>query len=163
NCLRSTNQPASAQREQSEFPSTLRPPPSALSQPVRRNPSIQRTSRQSKRLSGAADVAFVATQRFLDEQTLHFFEREIFEAGGAGAGAAEGQVVGADVLALREQPRALHGVIELADVPGPRVLEEMLHGAGVESRQRLAIARRVAAEEVHRERRNVLASFAKRR
>src|SRR4051812_45514498 len=53
-------------------------------------------------------------------------------------------------------------MIELPDVPGPRVLDEDLHGTGVEPREMLAISCRMPPQEMHRERRNVLAPLAQR-
>ena len=79
------------------------------------------------------------------------------------ARAAKREVMRANLLRLRKQYRALDRMIELADVPWPGVLEEHLHRAGVETRELLAIARDVAAKEVHGERRNVFSSLAQRR
>ena len=54
-------------------------------------------------------------------------------------------------------------MIELADVAGPRVLEEDLHRAAFEAGQPLAIALRVLPQEVLGEQRRVFAPVAQRR
>src|SRR5205823_8182189 len=130
---------------------------------VRSDSPIKRTARQTKRLGGAAHVAVVATQRFLNQQPLDFLECQVLEPGCRRARAAKAEIVGADLLRLREQYRTLHRVIELANVTGPRMLEKHLHGAGVEPRKLFAVSRGVPPQEVHRERWNVLAPFAQRR
>src|SRR5437667_5142425 len=52
---------------------------------------------------------------------------------------------------------------ELADVPRPWMLEEVLHRRRLESLERFVVARRRLPQKVHRQRRDVLASLAQRR
>src|SRR5690242_17374794 len=127
-------------------------------------PAVQRAAAQAEGFRGLTHVPLVARECLLDEESLHLVEREILESRRIRrARRAETQVAGAHELALREEDGALHRVIELADVPRPRMIEERLHRAEVEAGERLAIAIGVPAQEVHRELRDVLAPLAERR
>src|SRR5688500_2281205 len=63
---------------------------------------------------------------------------------------------------MRHEYRPLDRVIELADVAGPRMIEQGLERRAVEAAERLAVAGRVSLQEVHRELRDVLAPVTKR-
>src|ERR1700722_2512527 len=54
-------------------------------------------------------------------------------------------------------------MIEFAHIPRPGMLEQELRRAGVEAGNTLAIALPIAAEEMVRQKGNVLAAFAQRR
>jgi len=54
-------------------------------------------------------------------------------------------------------------VIELADVAGPRMIEQRLQRRRLETGDVLPVSLRVLAQEVGGQRRNVLAAFAQRR
>src|SRR6266540_2523868 len=71
--------------------------------------------------------------------------------------------VGADLLARRQDHRALDHVAQLAHVTGIPVAEQDLLGLAREPRRRLAHARREPRQEVPRERQDVLAAIAQRR
>src|SRR5205085_2379976 len=88
------------------LPRTLSPVPRPPLQLVCRDSPIQRTARQAQRLGGAADVAIVSTQRFLNQQAFHLFECQILETWRRRGGAAQGEIVRPYVISLREQHRA---------------------------------------------------------
>src|SRR5215831_10351892 len=121
---------------------------------------VQRAPRQPERLRGPTHVSVVPRQGFLNEQLLDVLERQLVETWRRARRHPKSQIASPDVIALREQHGALDRMIELANVTGPGVAEQQLHGAGVEAAERFAIARRVSAEEVRRERGNVLTPVA---
>ena len=125
-------------------------------------PAVERAARQAERAGGVADVA-VARHRLLDQERLDFLEAHVLEPRGRAAVDAQPEVAGADGRPLRHQHRALDGVIQLAHVARPAMVDQDLHRRGIEPGERLAIALRVLAQEVLGEQRDVLAPIAQRR
>ena len=76
---------------------------------------------------------------------------------------AQAEIAALHLVALRHQHGALDGVVELADVAGPGVVEQQLHGRVVEAVEALAVALRVLRQEVTGQQRDVLAALAQRR
>src|ERR1700755_2056421 len=65
------------------------------SEAIVRDAPVQRAARQPERLRGAAHVAFVPRQRFLNEHFLNILERQILEPrGGAARRRAQAEVGG---------------------------------------------------------------------
>ena len=73
------------------------------------------------------------------------------------------EVLGREHGAARERDGALDAVLELADVPGPRVVHQQHHRLVGDVRDRLLVAFGVVTEEVLGEERNVLAPLAQGR
>src|SRR5687768_7895258 len=115
---------------------TLRSCPD-FSKSIHRDPAIQRAAREAERFRRLAHVPAVPLQRLLDEQTFDIFQWKILELGAGGGGGPKGEVRRANGLAMREQHGALDGVSQLADVAGPRMLQQLLHRLRVESLERL--------------------------
>src|SRR6185437_16812544 len=101
---------------------------------------VERAPRQSERLGGAAHVPFVARECFLNEHFLNVLERQVLEPRRGRRPAAQAKVADAHLFALGQQHGALHGVVQLADVPRPRVGKQRLDRAVVEAGERFAIA-----------------------
>src|ERR1700752_1963347 len=89
--------------------------------------AVQRASRKAQRARRLAHVA-VARHGLLDQERLDVFEAHVLETSGARAFAAQAEVARADRGALRHQHGSLHRMIDLADVAGPPVIEQHLHG-----------------------------------
>src|SRR5690606_2734003 len=94
-------------------------------------------------------------------------ERELLEARrGVGRGRTAGakrEVARAHRISLREENRAFHGVIQLAYVARPDVVQHRLHPGAVETADLLAIAPRVTFEEPGGKERDVFTPLAERR
>jgi hypothetical protein len=95
---------------------------------------------------------------------LHLFEAHLFErALGRGRRRLKAEVGRLDARAARHQHRALHGVIQLADVARPFVGGESIRGRLGKVDAVFAVSLGVLREEVARERGDVLAPLAQRR
>lgn len=110
-----------------------------------------------------AYVAGGAGEGLADEDTLDRFEAHFVEGGRGGAGLVEAEVGGFDLRAAGHEDGAFEGVVELADVAGPAMLQKGLDGGGFEAADLLAVTLGVAGEEVRGERGDVFAAFAERR
>src|SRR6266849_69035 len=128
-----------------------------LSQPVSLQPAVQGAAAETQGFGRLADVAIEARHRLLDEEAFDFLEAHVLDSRALIAIDAEPELAEPDDRALRHQHAAFNGVIELADVARPRVVEQRLHCRRLEPRDVLAIALRVLFEEMSSERRNVLA------
>src|SRR5919201_1398322 len=96
-----------------------------------RQSAVERAPAQAQRPRRLAHVAVEAGECLLDEQPLDLLQRHLLEPRGrrAARGRAEAEVARAQRVALREEHRALDGVVEFADVAGPRVVEQRLDAA----------------------------------
>src|SRR3954451_14150442 len=111
--------------------------------------AIERLPAQPERLGGARDAAVRVQQRGLD---LHALERDFL--GARFACCSEAEVRGSDRVAGCKRRRAMHAVLQLADVTRPVVRQQR----GLRS-----VVERVAGEERFGERQHVFAPFAQRR
>ena len=111
-------------------------------------PPVERAAAQAERLGGLTDVAVETRHAFLIRK--HSTSSRLWPRVGRHLrGSFEAEVARLlDERSLRHQYGALDRVIDLADVAGPRVLEEDLHRAAFEAGQPLAIALRVLPQEV---------------
>src|SRR6185436_2232217 len=130
----------------------------SASEPVTFEAPVERAAREPERAGGVADVAVVTLERALDEHALHLVERELLERRGPGIGGTQAEIAGVQLRVARQQHRALHRVLQLAHVAGPGMRQQRLDRRRVEALQGLAIAPRVAFQEVRGERGNVLAA-----
>src|SRR4029079_10169074 len=138
-------------------------PSSNILQAVPLEPAVERAAAEAERLGGLADVAVEARHGFLDQEALDVFEAHVFEASAAFLGrGAEAEIRRLDERTGGHQDGALDGMIQFAHVAWPGVLEQHLHGAGLEAGQPLAIALRMLPQEMLGEQRQVLAAIAKR-
>src|SRR4029077_16630502 len=139
-------------------------PGAASFQAVFLQATIHGAAAQTERFGSLADIAIVTSQRALDEVMLDFVEAHVFEAGiGADGGRAEAEIGGADRGSGGEEDAALDSVIEFADVAGPGMLVQELHGHRIETGDVFAIALGVAAEEMMREEIDIFFALAQRR
>src|SRR5262245_14756964 len=123
---------------------------------------VERAAREAQRLRRLADVAVVAPQRAADQLALDLVQRQLVESAGA-LRRPQPEIAGTDLVALREQHRALDRVIQLAHVTRPGMSEQHAHRLGLEAAEVLAVAPRVALEERCGEQRDVVAALAQRR
>ena len=87
-------------------------------------PSIQGAAAQSQRLGGLADVAIVTGERLLDQETFDLFEAHVLDSGDGILRRAQSEIARAHELVLCHQHGALDGMIELAHIARPRVIEQ---------------------------------------
>ena len=73
------------------------------------------------------------------------------------------QILGAEHRVRRHRDRALDGVLQLADIPGPVVRDQQSHGLGSDVGHGLGVLGGIPPEKVHGEDRDVLASLPQRR
>src|SRR5260370_194345 len=126
-------------------------------------PTIHGAAGQSQSLGSLADVSFVASESALNQIALHFVETHLFQFGYAASGLrAQAEVRSADRRARGEEHAAFHGMIQFADVARPGMLMQSFDSGGVEPGNILAIALRVAVEEMVREEIDVLAAVSQR-
>src|SRR5438445_11425825 len=130
--------------------------------PVREDLPVERLRVDGQQRGGLPPVTADLAQRRDDVLALHRFEARP-RRHGRSRGRAQHlrwQVVRLDLLALREDDRALDGVEQLADVAGPRVPLERGEGTGAEA---LGAVGRVRRDEVVGEERDVLGPLAEGR
>src|SRR2546427_1057481 len=135
----------------------------AASQPVALQSPVKRATAQTERLGRLADVPVEPRHRFLDQEALDLFEAHVLDARRRVAIDAKTQLAEANRGSLRHQHAALDRVIELADVAGPRMIQQRLKRRRFESGDVLAIPLRMQPKEVRGERRNVFTPIAERR
>src|SRR5262249_44666042 len=122
-------------------------------QPIPLESPVERAPAQTQRLGGLTDVAVEAGHGFLDQEALDFLEAHILEPSASLARRPHAEIALTHERPLRHQHGTLDGVIELADVARPAVLEQELHGTALETGQSLAIALRVLTQEMLRQQR----------
>ena len=107
----------------------------------------------------------MAHHRLRDHRALHLLEGRLPGVGRLNRcrGGAEQQRLGGDRPTVAQDHGLLHGVLQLADVPWPGVLDELVLGRGVESRDRLLVLRGVALEELPAQGQNILAALTQGR
>ena len=127
------------------------------------HPPVEGPAAESEGFCRLAHVAVAAREGFADEDTLHRLEGHLFEGLGGDARGGEAEVGDFDDVFAGHEDGALDGVVELADVAGPGVVQHQLQRGGVDALHLLAIALRVAGEEMRGERRNIFAALAQRR
>src|SRR5262249_37790066 len=125
--------------------------------------AIERAAAQAERLRRLADVAVEPRHRLLDQEALDVFQAHFLDPRRGVLVQPQPQIARTDGRGLRHQHAAFDGVIELADVAGPGMIEQRLERLRLEAGDVLAVALRMLLEEVHRERGNVLAAFTQRR
>src|ERR1700682_5017490 len=139
-------------------------PEAASFQAVFLQSAIHRAAAQAERLGGLTHIPIVAGKRALYQVMLDIVKAHVFEArSGAGSGCAQSEIGGANQRAGSEENAALDRVIELPHIARPRMLVEELHRHGIETGDGFAIALRVAAQEVMRQKIDVFFAFAQRR
>src|SRR5258706_3535506 len=133
------------------------------SESVPLKPSVQSAAAQPKSLCRLADVAVETGHGLLDQEAFDVLEAHVLDARRRLAIDPQPELGEPDHAALRHQDPALHRMIELTDVAGPRVIEQRLQRRRLEPGEVLAIALRVLPQEVRGQRRNVLTALAQRR
>src|SRR5437667_4533349 len=126
--------------------------------------AVEAAAAQSQGLGRLADVSLEPRQRFLDQVALDFFEAHFFQPGWAARiGRAQAQVSRPHNVSLRQEDTPLDGMIELADIPRPRMPLKRLRRGCIKSRHRFPITLGITAQKMVREQRNVLTAFPERR
>src|SRR6266545_7172883 len=110
----------------SEFP---------ILQAVSLQAAIQCAATEPQCFGRLADVAVEPCHRLLDEEALDLLEAHILDARRGIAIDPQPELAEADRSALRHQDAALHRVIQLADVAGPRVIQQRLKRRRLEARE----------------------------
>src|SRR5689334_19353638 len=110
-------------------------------------PPVERASAQAERLGRLAHVPAVPLECLADQHALDLLERQVLEPSGR-APAAEAEIGGTNQRAVGQEHGALQRMVQLAHVAGPRVALERMECLRLEPRERLAIPRSVAPEEV---------------
>ena len=111
--------------------------------------TIERAARQAERLGRLAHVPLVPLQRFLDEHAFHFVQCHLLKRRrGRVVRHAQAQIGGQHHATARQQDRALDRVFEFAHVAWPRMAEQGLECALVETLEDLAITRGMPAQEM---------------
>jgi hypothetical protein len=107
----------------------------------------------------------VAGPRLANEEAFDVLETHFFETRCRvhAAGRPKTQIGQVNNVALRHQHRALDGVVKLADVTRPRMIDERLQGRRIEAGHRFPIPLRVGAEKVLGDARDVVAPLTQRR
>ena len=118
---------------------------------------------QTQRLGGLAHVAFVAGEGFLDQEAFDVLQAHVLDPRALIAVDPQAQIAKTDGRALRHEDAPLDGVIELADVARPWMIEERLECRGFETGQRLAVTLGMLPEKIRGERRDVFAPLPQRR
>src|SRR5438552_14745946 len=92
-------------------------------EPMVLQPPVERAARDAQLPRGLAHVARAARERPLDQVALRLVERHrlVELARVAARPRGEEEILRRDPLTARHQARALHGVLQLAHVAGPRV------------------------------------------
>src|SRR5689334_20770710 len=129
-------------------------------QSVALKPAVQGAAAQTECFGGLADVAVEASHGLLDQEALNILEAHVFEAAATVLIGAKSEVARLDQRSRRHEDGSLDGVIELADVPGPAVLEQDLHRAALEAGQAFAVALRVLTKKMLREKREIFPAVA---
>ena len=96
------------------------------SEPVPLKTPIERAAAEAKRFGRLAHVAVEARHRLLDEEPFHFFEAHVFDARRLIAVDSQAELPEPDDRSLRHQHATLDGMIELADVARPGMVEQRL-------------------------------------
>src|SRR5204862_7802196 len=104
--------------------SRFRIPHPEFLEPVPLQPPIQGAAAEAQRLGGLTDVAVEPRHRLLDQEALDFLQAHVFDARGRLAIDAQSELAQADGRALGHQHAALAGVIELAEVARPGMIEQ---------------------------------------
>src|SRR5919197_255323 len=97
---------------------------------------VERGPADSELTGGATDVAFRPKERVHDHLPLHTIPRLAQGQPLARGGGRDPEVAGLDEAAPGHDDRALHGVLELADVARPRVVGD--GGQGIPAELQLA-------------------------
>src|SRR5579862_7184 len=131
------------------------------------HPPVESAAAQAEGFCRLAHVPVGTRQGFADENTLNGLQAHLLETlGDSSAGAARGgeaKISCFDLAAARHQHRALDGVVQLADVARPWMLQHRLNGPAVDSLHLLAVALNIAGEEVRGQGRDIFAAFTQRR
>src|SRR5688572_8355550 len=135
---------------------------SRLGQFVSFQPSIECRAAQSQRLGGERHVA-VARHRLAYEKRLDILEAHFVEVFSHGDGGAQPEISSVDHVALRHEHGALDGMVQLAHVAGPPVIDERPQRGWVEAGDAFAVAPRMGRQEAGGEPRNVLPPVPQRR
>src|SRR5580698_9738412 len=125
--------------------------------------AVKRAAAKAECLARMAYVAAEACERFLDQHTLHVFNSHFVEAQRGFARGAQAQIACANLRPLGHQHSALNGVIEFANIAGPRMIHQQLQRNGLETLELFAVALRRLPQKMMREQRNVFLAFAQRR
>src|SRR5712691_7319194 len=120
-----------------------------LSEAVPLQPPVQRAAAEAQRFRGLAHVAVGPRHRLLDQESFDLLEAHVLHPRSRIAVDAEPQLAESDRRALRHQDAAFHGVVELADISRPRVIEQRLKRRLLEAADVLAVALRVLPEKMH--------------
>src|SRR5206468_7590526 len=118
--------------------------------------SIERAPAETERLRRLAHVAVEAHHRLLDEKAFDILEAHVFDARRSVAVDAQTELAETDRRSLRHQDAALDGVIELADVARPGMIEQRLQRGRLEASEVLPVPLCVLPQEMRGERWNVL-------
>src|SRR6185437_1927257 len=154
---------ASSRTRRSKCAAPRSDPISLSSEAMRRHAPVECAAAEAKRLCGVTHIAVEARECLLDESTLGFAQRKVFEPLRAGRAALrQCQVGGAHDVAIGEEYRAFDGVLQFPDVTGPEVIHQRLHRRLIEAGEMFAITRRLALEEVSCKCRDVFAALAQR-
>jgi len=134
-----------------------------VSKAVFLQPAIESAAAQAERFAGVADVPTITSKSLLNQDALDFLDAHFIEAQRSFAHGAEAEVSGANLAAFGHENGALDGVVQLADIAGPGMVEKKLHGDGLKAFQVLAVTLGGLAKKMMSEERNVFLAFTERR
>src|SRR5581483_1661235 len=109
--------------------------------------AVERAAAQAQSLGGAADVAVVTGEGFLDQHALDLFEAQVFDPGRAVRFTAQPEVARPDGLPVRHQHGAFDRVFQLAHVARPGVIPHRLQRGAFKAVEVLAVALGLLAQE----------------
>src|SRR5579863_4325185 len=91
-------------------------------EPILFHPPVERAAAEAKRIRCLTDIALKTLQRFTNQNRLHRFQTQFLEILCLGARSTQSQIGGLDLPGAAHQYRALEGMFQLTDVPGPGIL-----------------------------------------
>src|SRR5580704_1350876 len=122
-----------------------------VSKAVFLQPAIESAAAQAERFACMAHISAEAGERFLDQHALHIFDAHFVEFQRSFARGPQSQVARTNLRAFRHQHSAFDGMVEFANVPWPRMVEQDLQRDRLETFELLAVALRRLPQKVVRE------------
>src|ERR1700746_3515063 len=99
----------------------------------------------------------MAREGLLNQKVFYFFQAHVFDFGRTGLITFQSQIAGLYLLTGTHEHATLDRVVQFPHISRPWMLQHALHGGGLESGYRLAIALGVDFEEVAGQERDIFA------